>query len=294
LIDDMRGRISLIVHGGAGEIPDAERPDHLRGLEAALTAGWNILASGGAAIDAVVAAIEILEDDPTFDAGRGSVLRLDGSIGMDASIMIGSDRRAGAVAGLRSVRHPIQLARIVLERTPHVLIIGEGAESLARENGLELCDPDFFVVEKERERLERILAARSASTSGPQGTVGAVALDRRGSLVAGTSTGGAPGAHPGRVGDSPVIGAGTWADERAGGVSCTGRGENMLRTTLARELARELARGVPAPRAARWALDYLRDETGGTGGVICLDRDGLPGAAWSTLWMGTLSRTEAV
>lgn len=288
-------RISLIVHGGAGEIAEAERPLHETGLRPALEAGWSILERGGRALDAVVAAIEILEDDPTFDAGRGSVLRLDGSIGLDASIMVGADRSAGAVAAVERVRNPIRLARLVLERTPHVLLVSAGAEALAREHGLELVDPAELITEKERARLRRILARRSEAASGePQGTVGAVARDRAGHIVAGTSTGGAAGSLPGRVGDSPIIGAGTWADDRAGGISCTGRGEFILRATLAREVARELASGRPAPDAAAWATDYLRTETGGTCGLIVIDRDGRAAAAYSTQWMGSLARAEDI
>lgn len=319
----MSSRVSLIVHGGAGDIPEDERPLHMAGLRRALDAGWDILQKGGSALDSVIAAIEILEDDPVFDAGRGSVLRLDGSIGMDASIMVGSDRTAGAVACLERVRHPIRLAAIVREKTPHVLLVGRGAEDLARQCGLEMAEPESFITEKERLRLERILAARNVradgearsdssarfhgtsgepnrasdesetnAARGAQGTVGAVARDRSGTIVAGTSTGGAPGCLPGRVGDSPIIGAGTWADDRSGGISCTGRGEYILRATLAREVAREIAKGRSAEEAARWAIEHLRGETGGTCGLIVVDREGRAGSAYSTPFMGSLARSE--
>ncbi len=296
-MEKSNAKLSLIVHGGAGDIPEAERPLHRAGLERALEAGWRVLEIGGAALDAVETAVRLLEDDAAFDAGVGSVLRLDGSIAMDASIMEGSARRAGAVAGVRRVRHPISLARAVLERTRHVFMIGEGAERLAGEAGLELVDPDFFVTERERRRLERILESRAATAGGgereratPTGTVGAVARDAHGHVAAATSTGGAPGSLPGRVGDSPIIGAGTFADDRCGGVSCTGTGEHIIRTTLARELVRRMELGTPAHDAAAWAMEHLRVETGGTGGVICLDAGGGAGSAFSTAWMGSLSR----
>jgi len=290
--------VSLIVHGGAGDIPEEERPAHRSGLACALEAGWRVLINRGSALDAVEAAVQVLEDDPAFDAGVGSVLRLDGSIGLDASIMDGRDRRAGAVAGLSRVRHPITLARCVMERTPHVLLIGAGAEALALREGLELCDPSFFVTPREQARLERILRERSAAGAlgqagrGPQGTVGAVARDAEGHLAAATSTGGAPGSLPGRVGDSPMIGAGTYADDRHGGACATGRGENMIRVTLTRELVRALGQGRAPGEAARWACEFLREETGGTGGVICVGPRGGLGTAHSTPWMGSLGREE--
>jgi len=290
--------MALIVHGGAGEIPEEERPGYMAGLERSIEKGWAVLRSGGPALEAVEAAINVLEDDPIFDAGVGSVLRLDGSVSMDASIMDGATRRAGAVAGLSRVRHPISLARHILEKTPHVFFISQGAEALARAAGLELCDPSFFVVPSEVRRLEKILAGdrghRQETGAGVRGTVGAVARDWVGHISAGTSTGGAPGMPPGRVGDTPIIGAGTFADDRWGGASVTGLGENMIRTTLAREVVRVAGIGVSASAAARWGTEFLRAETGGTCGVICLGSAGEAGAAYSTLWMGSLSRDEPI
>lgn len=285
-------RISIIVHGGAGDIAENERALHIRGLQGAVEAGWQVLRARGSALDAVEAAVKILEDDPVFDAGVGSVLRLDGSIGLDASIMDGANRRAGAVAGLTQVRHPILLARRVLERTEHVLLMGAGAEAFARLEGLEMVPATFFVTARERERLERILRQRAEAAAGPQGTVGAVALDAAGHLAAATSTGGASGALPGRVGDSPIVGAGTYADDRQGAACATGRGENMIRVGLTRELVRMLGQGKAPAEAARWACDFLRAETGGTGGVICLGPSGTPGSAFTTPWMGCLCREE--
>ncbi|MCZ6796221.1 MAG: isoaspartyl peptidase/L-asparaginase family protein [Planctomycetota bacterium] len=292
---DTPGRITIAVHGGAGRIPEAERPAHRAGLEKSLEEGWRRLRSGESALTAVEAAVRVLEDDPAFDAGVGSVLRTDGRVELDASIMDGESREAGAVAGVRRVPHPITLARHILEKTPHVLVIADGAERLAREADLELCDPRDLVVPREERRLARILERQGAADSvGPAGTVGAVARDRGGHVAAATSTGGAPGSLPGRVGDSPVIGAGTLADDRWGGVSCTGLGENILRVTLAREVVRRLAGGDDAEAAARWATRYLHEETGGTCGVICLDAAGHAGAAYSTHWMGHLARSDVV
>ncbi|HVR74500.1 MAG TPA: isoaspartyl peptidase/L-asparaginase [Planctomycetota bacterium] len=287
------GNLSIIVHGGAGDIPEPDRPLHLAGLERALERGWEILVRGGSALDAVEAAVRVLEDDPVFDAGVGSVLRLDGSISMDASVMEGTARRAGAVAGLSRVRHPVSLARYVLEKTPQVFFIAPGAEDLARSAGLELCDPSIFVTPREVERLARILEGGSARAALPfsgQGTVGAVARESDGRMAAATSTGGAPGSPSGRVGDTPIIGAGTFCDDREGGVSATGLGENMIRTTLAREVTRAMKSGLSAPEAAEWGTRHLLEETGGTCGLICIDRAGRPGAHFTTPWMGSLAR----
>lgn len=295
------GRIAIVLHGGAGDIPEEERGPQKEGLERALGAGWDILVAGGSALDAVEESIRILEDDPLFDAGVGSVLRLDGSVSMDASIMDGVGLRAGAAAGLSRVRHPISLARHILEATNEVFLIAPGAEALARQAGLELREPEFFVTPRERARLEAILReggrARAGEASpgaspGPCGTVGAVARDSAGRLAAGTSTGGAPGAPPGRVGDTPIIGAGTYCDVRAGGVSCTGRGENMIRTTLAREVVRALERGLSPGEAASWAVEHLAKETQGTCGLICMSHGGECAAAYSTGWMGSVWRVS--
>jgi beta-aspartyl-peptidase (threonine type) len=290
----MAGRISLIVHGGAGQIPESERQAHRIGLDAALEAGWRLLARGAPAMDAVEAAVRLLENDPAFNAGIGSVLRLDGSVSLDASIMEGKGRRAGAVAGVSRVPHPVTLARYVLESTPHVFMIGQGAELLASRAGMELCEPARFVTVAERERLEKLLAAAPAARGLERqlhGTVGAAARDREGSLAAATSTGGAFGCLPGRVGDSPIIGAGTFADDRRGAVCSTGVGENILRTLLAREIAGLMEAGREAAEAARLGVELLEAETGGRCGAICVDPHGGLGASYSTPWMGTASRS---
>ena len=280
--------IALIVHGGAGDVPEDQRAEQQPGLEKALEAGWRLLESRESALDAVEAAVSVLEDDPAFNAGIGSVLRLDGSITLDASVMDGETRKAGAVAAVTRVRHPVSLARHVLHATKHVLLVGRWAEDLVDEARLERIDPRELVTPREIERLRRIREKLGAP--GPHGTVGAVARDGRGHIAAATSTGGAPGSLPGRVGDTPIIGAGTFADDRAGGASSTGFGENIIVTALAREAARRMGAGESAAGAARWAVDYLRAETGGSCGIICIGRSGAPGAAFNTPWMGSLWR----
>ncbi len=219
----------IVVHGGCGN-PAAgvvrDEASYHRAMADALEAGSDVLEGGGSALDAVQAAVQSLEDCPLLNAGRGSVLTADGGVEMDASIMSGADLRAGAVAAVTGVRHAVALAREVMERTPHVLLAAAGAERLAVSAGLELCDADWFVTERQRERW-----------MASQGTVGAVALDGSGHLAAATSTGGVRGQLRGRVGDSPLIGAGCYADDAVCAVSCTGSGEAIIRGSLAFEVA---------------------------------------------------------
>src|SRR4051794_28843818 len=211
----------LLVHGGAGNPVGGsvdDEPAHHEALRDALLAGYERLAAGEPALDAAEAAVRSLEECALFNAGRGSVLTAEGRVEMDAAVMDGASRQAGACAGIMQVRHPVSLARAILEKTPHVLLVGDGAERYAADAGLDFEDPDWFVTERERRR----------HAGGEHGTVGAVALDSNGLLAAATSTGGVRGQLPGRVGDTPVIGAGTWADERVA-VSCTGAGEQFIR-----------------------------------------------------------------
>ena len=219
----------IVVHGGCGN-PAAgvvrDEGSYHRAMADALEAGSAVLEGDGSALDAVQAAVESLEDCPLLNAGRGSVLTADGGVEMDASIMSGADLRAGAVAAVTGVRHAVALAREVMERTPHVLLAGAGAERLAVSAGLDFCDPDWFVTERQQERW-----------MASQGTVGAVALDAAGHLAAATSTGGVRDQLPGRVGDSPLIGAGCYADDGTCAVSCTGSGEAIIRSGLALEVA---------------------------------------------------------
>jgi L-asparaginase / beta-aspartyl-peptidase len=257
----------IVVHGGCGN-PAAgvvrDEPAYHRGIEDALSAGSAVLEGGGSALDAVVAAVESLEDCELFNAGRGSVLTSEGGVELDASIMSGADLRAGAVAAVTRVRHPVSLARVVMESTPHVLMVGPGAERLAVSHELELCDDDWFVTERQRERW---MASK--------GTVGAVALDAEGHLAAATSTGGVRGQLPGRVGDSPLIGAGTFADDSVCAISATGDGELIVRTSLAAEVAGLIRHtGLGLEEACQRAIKERILPLRGDAGMIALDPDG--------------------
>ena len=236
---------AIAVHGGAGDLPpheltpERERAYHA-GLARALEAGAAMLARGGSSLDAVVAAVQVLEDDPLFNAGRGSVIAANGICEMDASLMDGRDLRAGAVTGLRHVRSPIGLARLVMERSPHVMLAGEGAEEFALEHGLEPVPNRHFVTERRQRELELALhegIGDAATAAFAKGTVGAVALDDEGNLAAATSTGGMTAKRWGRVGDSPIIGAGTYAANDCCAVSATGHGEFFIRAAVAHEIA---------------------------------------------------------
>jgi beta-aspartyl-peptidase (threonine type) len=298
---------ALIVHGGAWDIPDAAVPACKSGCERALTAGWRILDAGGSALDAVEAAVVILEDDPVFDAGYGSHLNLDGRVECDAIVMNGSTLRAGAVATLQHVRNPVRLARKVLENCPHMMLVGDGAERFAQEQGIKLCSNEELVTDAEREAWAKCKMDKHASAfhrGHEQGTVGAVAIDRNGQLFAATSTGGTCCKLPGRVGDSPLIGCGCYADREAGGISCTGYGEAIMKIVMAKTAADFLRHSVvgnkttavlssqptappqskteSAMAAARASVDILVHRTQATGGLILLDRDGNPGWAFNT------------
>jgi len=274
---------SLIVHGGAGADP-TDGPDELRnGMQAAIDAGWRVLARGASALDAVEAAVRALEDHPRFNAGCGSVLTSAGTVEMDASIMEGDGLRNGAVACVAQVRNPVSLARRILDDGRHSFFVGAGAIEQARALGVPLCEPGELVTERQRRRLETIQA----------GTVGAVAIDRRGTIAAATSTGGRAGQLPGRVGDTPLIGCGTYADSTIGGVSCTGDGEAAIRVVLARR-ALEILKSVEDPaRAADIAIDVLKDEGRGQGGLILLDWKGRMAFAHSTPFMPVGTRSPA-
>ncbi|HEX5340686.1 MAG TPA: isoaspartyl peptidase/L-asparaginase family protein [Gammaproteobacteria bacterium] len=264
---------SIIVHGGAGEIDVASIPARLAGCRKAAEAGHAVLKGGGRALDAVAAAVVVLEDDPLFNAGTGSTLNAQGRIETDAAIMDGAGLRAGAVAAISGVRNPIQLARAVMEHTPHILLTGEGALQVAREHGVELCDPQLLIVASQREHWKR-----------KYGTVGAVALDVQGRLAAATSTGGMFDKFPGRIGDTPLIGCGTYADDRAA-VSCTGFGEDIIRTTLARNAAYLLHEAADVRTAADLAIRYFTDRTDSEAGLILVDRKGRIGFARNTAHM---------
>ena len=285
-------RSAIVVHGGAWAIPDDEWKAHREGVERAIHVGWKVLLDNGSALDAVEAAIVVLEDDPTYDAGLGSVLTRDGHVELDAALMDGRGFDVGAVACVRDLKNPILAARQVL-KSDQVLLSGEGASAFARSRGLATCDPASLIVPRERERLVRMLAEERGRTIDPReafghpvvdrpnGTVGAIAIDRGGNIAAGGSTGGTPGKLSGRIGDTPIPGAGLYADNRLGGAACTGWGEGILRIGLARNAVSHL-RDSAAQDAAWLAVREMDDRIQGKGGVIVLSRDGSLGFAFNT------------
>jgi beta-aspartyl-peptidase (threonine type) len=283
---------ALIAHGGAGGDPD-DKPTYRAALGVALGRGWTLLRDGGSALDAVEATVRAMEEHPRFNAGHGSALTEQGTVECDASIMEGDELQAGAVGAVSGVLSAIGLARRILHDGRHVLLVGDGALAFAREQALPLCLPDALVTERQRRRLAEHLAARrtvgappTPGTSGTGGgTVGAVAIDVRGRIAAGTSTGGYTGKRPGRVGDSALIGSGTYADSRLGGVSATGHGEAFIRTVLAKT-ALEILRELDDPQlAAEVALDVVREDGRGDGGLILMDWRGRLAHAHSTVFM---------
>ncbi len=276
---------SLMIHGGAGSVPEPGKYD--ASLRRIIEAGAALLDGGGSALDAVAHCVALLEDDPLYNAGRGSVLNAEGVVECDASIMDGRDLAAGAVAGIRRIANPVRLARLVMERSGHVFLIGAGAEQFAREQGVELADPAYFLTERRIAQLARAAQKQAVALDHSQdeklATVGAVARDKAGNLAAATSTGGMTNKRWGRVGDSPVIGAGTYADNASCAVSCTGVGEHFLRTALARTAAFFVEeRGMSAQEAADAAIRRLIDRVQGEGALIVVDREGHCGHAKST------------
>lgn len=264
---------SIIVHGGAGPIKDDSLPARLDGCKMAALAGWRILQQGGSALDAAEAAVVVLEDNPLFNAGTGSTLNSLGEVEMDAAIMAGDSLRAGAVAAVKGIRNPIGLARRVLDDGRHVLLAGDGAVRFARAIGFPECAPASLIVDSERRRWDS-----------KHGTVGCVAFDQDGKLAAATSTGGIFDKLPGRVGDSPLIGCGTYAN-KFGAVSCTGYGEAIIRVLMARDAVQRLEGGRDPSDAARAALDNLDKLTGSTAGLILIDAQGRFGFAQNTTHM---------
>ena len=274
----------LMIHGGSGamrpEVVSAEQEKLARtGLNAALDAGGTLLASGASALDAVEAAARVLEENPMFNAGRGSVLTADGAVELDAAIMEGAGRRAGAVAGLRTTRAPVSAARAVMEHSPHVMLTYDGADRFAAEHGLEQVDNGWFVVPFRKAQLDKVMAAGGAFDSDIKyGTVGAVAVDLAGQVAAATSTGGLTAKRWGRIGDSPLIGAGTYADDNSCAVSATGLGEAFMRAVGAHQLAMRITLGR---QGLQQALDAVLADVvalGGSGGLIAVAPSGE--AAW--------------
>jgi beta-aspartyl-peptidase (threonine type) len=272
---------AIAVHGGAGALAPADlTPDneaaYRRGLERALRAGFGVLSKGGPSVEAVVEAVKALEDDPLFNAGCGAVLSASGTAELDASLMDGRDLRAGAVTGVRHVRSPIELARRVMEHSPHVMLAGPGAEEFALEQGMAPVPNSHFVTERRRRELERYLQGQAASgDESLMGTVGAVARDGQRNLAAATSTGGMTGKRWGRVGDSPIIGAGTYAANDCCAVSATGHGEFFIRAAVAHEIASLMRyRGLGVAEAADEVVMRQLVRMGGSGGVIAVGHDG--------------------
>jgi len=274
---------AIAIHGGAGAVPraslSAEREERYRaGLAAALDAGYAVLDGGGSSLDAVVAAVRILEDDPLFNAGHGAALTRDGAAELDAAIMDGKHMRAGAVASVRHVRNPIELARHIMEKSRHVLLVGAGAEEFALEEGMSLVPNRYFRTAERLEQLESEQRGERVSDLIPpssQGTVGAVARDGAGNLAAATSTGGMTNKRPGRVGDSPIIGAGTYAKNGVCAVSATGHGEYFIRAVAAHHVSAALEyRGLALEAAVHEMLHEVLRGMGGDGGLIAIDAEG--------------------
>ncbi len=261
---------SIIVHGGAGSVDPASLEARRQGCRAAAQAGAGILERGGPALDAVQAAVVVLEDNPLFNAGTGSTLNREGLVETDAALMDGSSLRAGAVAAVSGIRNPVLLARAVMEHSKHLLLAGDGAYRFAKLQGVATCDPKELIVPAQRDHWNE-----------KHGTVGAVALDANGNLAAATSTGGVFDKLPGRIGDTPLIGCGTYADKYAA-VSCTGLGEDIVRTTLARHAAFLVEQGMQAKDAAASAIKFFTAATGSEAGLIMIARNGKPAFARNT------------
>jgi beta-aspartyl-peptidase (threonine type) len=291
----------LLIHGGAWAMPDDAIVAHEVGIANALAAGYALLERGATAVDAVEAAVAVMEDDETFDAGRGSFLTQDGRVQMDALLMNGENLRTGGVACVERLRNPIRAARLVLDKSPHVYFVGTGAERFARQHGMALCDNMELVIPREQERLYKAQADELAGLpdetfSGSlesHDTVGAVALDRHGNIAAGTSTGGTLNKAPGRVGDSSLIGCGCYADNLSAAVSLTGWGEPIMKLVLGKWAVDRVAAGASPDEAAQAAIAYLFDRLGGHGGIILLGPDGRVGLAHNTPRMAWGLQTPA-
>ena len=293
----------LLVHGGAWAIPEGDVEAHIRGVKAAAAEGWKLLQDGGTCLDAVEAAVFSMEEDETFDAGRGSFLNLDGRVQLDALMMDGATLRAGGVGCVEHIRNPIRAARKVLAESPHVYFVGQGAERFAHEHGIELCPNEELIIEREVTRWREAKQQgylQMPDEFGPtrsSDTVGAVALDRSGNIAAATSTGGTLNKAPGRVGDSSLVGCGCYADNRSAAVSTTGWGEPMMKLVLSKWAADRVEDGFAPQEVAQQALYYLKSRLNGHGGVILVDTRGRAGLAHNTPRMAwalcTSSRAEA-
>ena len=301
-----RSPVAIVVHGGAWdtpkelepgsgwEIPEELRQDALDGCSRAATVGWEVLAAGGTALRAVEDAVRVLEDDPTFDAGVGSVLNAAGDVELDAIIMDGQTLDLGAAVAVRHIRHPITLARLIMERSQHTVLASDGAELFAQTQGMDACPTRELIVERELKRWQDYRlgwaevsgsSARQSSMGRSCDTVGAVAIDRDGHLAVATSTGGTFYKHPGRVGDSPLVGCGAYADDRTGAASATGDGEDLMRIVISKTACDFLGQGMPAQAAADAAIALLIERTTGHGGVVVLGNNGEVGLAHNSAYL---------
>ena len=297
----MPGNPVLVVHGGAWAMPDDAVDAHLHGVRNTLAAGWRVLERGGPALDAVEEAVVVMEDDETFDAGRGSFLNRDGKVQLDALIMDGATLRAGGVGCVERLRNPVRAARKILSESPHVYFVGEGAERFAAEHGVPLCENSDLVIPREVERLRD--HQRAAANAPPKDgndlfapeishdTVGAVALDRDGNIAAATSTGGTLNKAPGRLGDSSLIGCGCYADNLSAAVSTTGWGEPIMKLVLAKWTADRVLAGNLPEWAAQEAMNNLQQRLNGHGGIIVLNAQGQFGIAHNTPRMAWAYKT---
>jgi beta-aspartyl-peptidase (threonine type) len=294
----------LVVHGGAWAMPDDMVDAHIHGVTNALAAGWRVLDRGGTALDAVEEAVVIMEDDETFDAGRGSFLNRDGKVQLDALIMDGATLRTGGVGCVERLRNPVRAARKILSESPHVYFVAQGAERFAAEHGIMLCHNEDLVIPREVERLRAYQSAQSESkqdgndlfagsddTTISHDTVGAVALDRNGNIAAATSTGGTLNKAPGRLGDSSLIGCGCYANNESAAVSTTGWGEPIMKLVLAKWTADRIQAGNLPEWSAQEAMNYLKQRLNGHGGIIVLNPEGHIGIAHNTPRMAWAYKT---
>jgi len=291
----------LVLHGGAWAIPDDMVEAHLKGVRNAMTTGWRVLERGGSALDAVEEAVVVMEDDETFDAGRGSFLNRDGKVQLDALIMDGCTLRAGGVGCVERLRNPVRAARKILSDSPHVYFVAEGAESFAQEHGIALCSNEELIIPREVERLREFQSGVVDVKRGSDqdlfapaishDTVGAVALDQHGNIAAATSTGGTLNKAPGRLGDSSLIGCGCYADNQTAAASTTGWGEPIMKLVLAKWAADRVATGSLPEWVAAEAINYLKDRVNGHGGMILLDALGRVGIAHNTPRMAWALKT---
>ena len=278
----------LVVHGGAWAIPDDMVDAHLNGVRNAVAAGWEAMQKGGSCLDAVEEAVVVLEDDETFDAGRGSFLNRDGKVQLDAFVMEGSTLRGGGVGCVERIRNPIRAARKILSESPHVYFVGEGAERFAAEHGIELCENSELVIPREVERLKAFqehAAEHAPDLFAPtisHDTVGALALDAQGNIAAATSTGGTLNKAPGRLGDSSLIGCGCYADNESAAASLTGWGEPIMKLVLAKWAADRVLAGNAPEWVSEEAINYLKSRVNGHGGIILLDSRGRIGISHNT------------